>query len=227
MARDKSMNVSISEDTKEELFVTITEEPYVPYKISDKLHKDLEKAYQALVKKKITPYQLKTLINKYPYVPTFYNYLSIAYENANQDEKVLPVIKTLVKKFPYYFHAQLNLLAHYIKLKNIEALDIYFENIKSIQDIMPKKEAFHVSEFTGFYSAIMEYLAEKPSALSISKMERITKMVEKTGAYFPDIKNDLPSFKNLLERTKILFEVHQKAKNEDAQVIDLKVKDKE
>ena len=224
MARNKSVNVSISEDTNEKLFATITEEPYVPYKITDKMYKDLDNAHRALEKKKITPYQLKTLINKYPHVPTFYNYLSVAYQDTNQPDKVLPVIKTLIKKFPYYFHAQLNLISHYLETNDDAALDTYFENIKSIQDVAPKKEEFHVSEFIGFYSAFSEYLEKKKDE---EKIQRILKMLKNIKPYFPDVKIVIENVSIILERVRIMKKVEQKAKDENAQVIHLKVKDEE
>ena len=224
MARNKSVNVSISEDTNEKLFATITEEPYVPYKITDKMYKDLDNAHRALEKKKITPYQLKTLINKYPHVPTFYNYLSVAYQDTNQPDKVLPVIKTLIKKFPYYFHAQFNLISHYLETNDDAALDTYFENIKSIQDVAPKKEEFHVSEFIGFYSAFSEYLEKKKDE---EKIQRILKMLKNIKPYFPDVKIVIENVSIILERVRIMKKVEQKAKDENAQVIHLKVKDEE
>jgi len=223
MAREKSINVSISEDTNEEIKVIITEEPYIPYKLTDKLYKDLDTANKNLLKGKITPYQLKVLIAKYPHVPTFYNYLSVAYQDAEQYDKVLPVIKTLIKKFPYYFHAQLNLLSYYLKTENREVLDTYFENVKSIQDVAPKKEKFHVSEFMGFYTAFMEYLEVKKDK---QKMEKILEMLDKVAPYFASIEEDLPNLKILLQRVNIILAVEEKAKQENAQIIYLK-EDKE
>lgn len=220
MAKEKSINVSISEEAKEQTNkIIITEEPYIPYKITEKLHKDLENANKDLIKGKITPYQLKVLITKYPHVPTFYNYLSVAYEDAQQYDKVIPVIKTLIKKFPYYFHAQLNLLSFYLKTENREALDAYFENVKSIQDVAPQKESFHVSEFMGFYTAFLEYLEVKRDK---QKMQQILEMLDNVAPYFPSVKANLPNLKILLQRLDILLEVEEKAKQENAQIIHLK-----
>jgi tetratricopeptide (TPR) repeat protein len=223
MARVKELNICISEDAKEdakeEIKVIITEEPTVHYKLTDKLHKDLDTANKDLLKGKITPYQLKVLINKYPHVPTFYNYLSVAYENTNEYDKVLPVIKTLIKKFPTYFHAQLNLISYYLKTENNEALDAYFENIKSIKDIAPQKENFHVDEFMGFYSAFVEYLETKRDR---KKMVLIFDMLDNVALYFPSIKAELPNLKILLQRVDIMIKAEEKAKQENAQVIYLK-----
>lgn len=223
MGRAKIVNISISEDKNEEIKVTITEDPTAHYKLTDKLHKDLDTANKNLLKGKITPYQLKVLIAKYPHVPTFYNYLSVVYENMNEYDKVLPVIKTLVKKFPKYFHSQLNLISYYLKTENDEALDAYFENIKSIKDVAPQKENFHTTEILGFYSAFVEYLETKRDR---EKMIRIFDMLDNVGLYFPTIKEELPHLKILLQRVDIILAVEEKAKQENTPIIYLK-EDKE
>ncbi|WP_375561241.1 tetratricopeptide repeat protein [Bernardetia sp. OM2101] len=223
MARSKELNISISEDASEKIKIIITEDPTAHYKLTDKLHKDLDTANRNLLKGKITPYQLKVLINKYPHVPTFYNYLSVAYEDNNQFDKVLPVIKTLIKKFPTYFHAQLNLISFYLKTENKEALDAYFENVDSIKDVAPKKENFHVDEFMGFYSAFVEYLETKRDR---KKMTRIFDMLDNVAPHFPTIKAELPNLKILLQRVDIMLAAEEKAKQENAPIIYLK-EDKE
>ena len=85
------------------------------YGITPEIHKLLEEAHeetrankQGIVKK------LVKLIEMYPSVPQFKNYLLLAYVNNNQENKAWELNNKILKEHPEYLFGKLNLANQYI-----------------------------------------------------------------------------------------------------------------
>lgn len=165
--------------------IAITEEPTFSFTLTPQIEKELDKARKSISKrKKDTVVELKKLIQKYPHVTTFYNYLAIAYRNEGKDKEEYELIKATIKKFPNYFFGKITLLSYYVETQNIAELDKLLGNVKSIKDYAPEKEVFHISEISSFYSAYLDYLAYKQET---ERIKSIWELLEKLAQKFEDL----------------------------------------
>ena len=53
--------------------------------------------------------QLEALVERYPDVAQFYNYLAVAYSGVREHDKAEVIIRTCIQKHPDYLFAKLNL----------------------------------------------------------------------------------------------------------------------
>lgn len=101
--------------------------------------------------------RLKTLIGKYPKVPTFYNYLSAFYDAHGKHEEAYRVNHKLVEKFPNYLFGITN-YAKELLLKDdaAKALTIIGEDL-NIATRFPESEEFTRSEVANFQEIVFMY----------------------------------------------------------------------
>ncbi len=178
--------------------IAITNEPTFAFTLTPQLELDLAKARKALMKnKKDVVVELKKMIQKYPHVNTFYNFLALAYQDQNKSKEEYELIKATIKKFPNYFFARINLLSHYVSTQNITELDKLLENVDSIQDFAPQKETFHISEVSSFYSAFLDYLALKSET---KKIKEIWKLLETLAQKYEELDEKMPTIKMRFSR---------------------------
>jgi len=104
----------------------------------------------------LTKYKLK-----YPNVPTIYNYLSIAYNNANQTKEYYESLIETIDKFPDYVFGKISLSEYYLSNNEFTKIPHLLNNRFEItQHFPPGTEVFHISAVRGFYYITGRYFAK-------------------------------------------------------------------
>ena len=98
---------------------------------------------------------------KHQNVPTIYNYLAIAYHNANQTKKYYESLIETVQKFPNYLFGKISLSEYYLNNKEFFKIPRLLDNKFEItQHYPPGTRIFHISEVRGFYFVTGRYFAK-------------------------------------------------------------------
>ncbi len=100
---------------------------------------------------------LLDMIEKYPMVPVFYNYLRVAYEATGQTEKAEAILEVIYRKHPHYLFAKTNYAFRCLRRGMLEKIPEIFNNKFDLQLLYPERDVFHVSEFTAFTGVIALY----------------------------------------------------------------------
>lgn len=97
---------------------------------------------------------------KYPNVPTIYNYLSMAYNIANQTKKHYESLFETIDKFPEYVFGKISLAEYYLNNNEFTKIPPLLHNKFEITQHFPVgTDVFHVSEVRGFYYITGRYFA--------------------------------------------------------------------
>lgn len=100
---------------------------------------------------------LVDMIEKYPGVPVFYNYLRIAYEMTGQLEKADALLEVIYRKFPDYLFAKTNYAFRCLRMGKLEKIPEIFNRKFDLKLLYPHRVVFHLSEFTAFISVMALY----------------------------------------------------------------------
>ena len=101
--------------------------------------------------------ELERLIATYPHVPTFYNYLSIAYLAAGDHKKAAACVREAYRRHPQYLFAKVNYANLCLHQGEIGKIPGIFAHTFDLQQLYPHRKRFHVSEFTGFAWVLCRY----------------------------------------------------------------------
>src|SRR5262249_26974548 len=101
--------------------------------------------------------ELERLIATYPQVPTFYNYLSIAYLQSGDLEKTDACVREAYRRHPQYLFAKVNYANLCLQQGESEKVPGIFDHACDLQQLYPHRTRFHVSEFTGFAWVMCRY----------------------------------------------------------------------
>lgn len=105
--------------------------------------------------------ELTNYKEKYPNVPTIYNYLTIAYHNANQIKKYYESLIETVEKFPNYLFGKISLSEYYLNNNELINIPRLLDNKFEItQHFPPGTDIFHISAVRGFYFITGRYFAK-------------------------------------------------------------------
>ena len=123
---------------------------------------------------------LKSLIKQFPDYPVLKNYLSIAYENSEQDDLFGEINLQIVEQHPDYLFGKLNLATRYLLNDNLkDSLKIIGETL-SLKDLYPERNLFHVSEILGYLRFTVLY------NLKIGEIEEAKAIFEEMKSIEPD-----------------------------------------
>jgi tetratricopeptide (TPR) repeat protein len=100
---------------------------------------------------------LERLIATYPQVPTFYNYLSIAYLHSGDQEQATALVREAYRRHPQYLFAKVNYANLCLQQGEIEKVPGIFAHTFDLKQLYPHRTRFHVSEFTGFAWVMYRY----------------------------------------------------------------------
>lgn len=100
---------------------------------------------------------LLDMIQKYPSVPVFYNYLRIAYEITGQVKKADVLLEEIYQKFPDYLFAKTNYAFRCLRNGRYAKIPEIFANKLDLKLLYPDRIVFHLSEFTAFTSVMALY----------------------------------------------------------------------
>jgi tetratricopeptide (TPR) repeat protein len=162
----------------------------VDFGITPDIHRLLESFYFKTAKGggKIIK-QLIGLIEQYPHVPHFKNYLMIAYCNSGNDNKAMEVNHWLIREHPDYLFGKLNLAAEYYAKKEYDKIPEVLGKLVEIKDLYSERKCFHLSEVTAFYKIAIMYF----SAIgNIEAAESRYEILERLAPDHPDTKAALP-----------------------------------
>ena len=101
--------------------------------------------------------ELLKLIEGYPHIPLFYNYLSNAYLLIGDAQKTEETIIECYNKFPEYLFAKVGYANVLLKKGEGEKVPDIFENKTNLRDLYPEREVFHTSEFIAFTDTVVRY----------------------------------------------------------------------
>jgi tetratricopeptide (TPR) repeat protein len=101
--------------------------------------------------------ELERLIATYPHIPTFYNYLSIAYLAAGDLEKTEACVREAYRRHPHYLFAKVNYANLCLQHGEIGKIPGIFDHACDLKQLYPHRTRFHVSEFTGFAWVMCRY----------------------------------------------------------------------
>ena len=104
--------------------------------------------------------ELLEWIEKYPGVPTLYNYLSVAYSLTGQREKSEAVVQENYRRNPDYLFARLNYAEICLASGEYEKVGEIFEHKYDLKLLYPKRNRFHISEVANFMGLIGVYFFE-------------------------------------------------------------------
>lgn len=143
----------------------------------------LAKTYTKVLKKKYrNPNHLLKLIEKYPRVPTFKNYLTVFYQIKGKKEKAWESNRGLIKEHPDYLFGKLNLAEEYIETGRAAEVPKILGEALDLQALYPERKVFHTSEFKSFFNVVAEYLLETDQIEAlVSRMEMAEEVLGKLG----------------------------------------------
>jgi len=101
--------------------------------------------------------ELERLVTTYPNVPTFSNYLSIAYLAAGDREKTETCVREAYRRHPQYLFAKVNYANLCLQKGESDKIPGIFNHTFDLKQLYPHRTRFHVSEFTGFAWVMCRY----------------------------------------------------------------------
>lgn len=135
------------------------------------------------------------LIEQYPQIPMFKNYLAVAYEQNKQEDKTEEVIKDTVAKHPNYSFGLFSLASLYLKQEKIDLIDKRLIDANDIIDVFPEREKFHVSEIFAFNQFYCSYHISKGDFQKVDERLKNLKQLAKNdkGAWlkFEELDDDI------------------------------------
>jgi tetratricopeptide (TPR) repeat protein len=117
--------------------------------------------------------ELERLVTIYPHVPTFSNYLSIAYLSAGDLEKTEACVRDAYRRHPQYLFAKVNYANLCLQQGAIDKIPAIFDYTFDLKQLYPHRTRFHVSEFTGFAWVMCRYfcaIGERETAVLYYQM---------------------------------------------------------
>ncbi len=105
--------------------------------------------------------ELTNYKEKYPNVPTIYNYLTIAFNYAGQTDKYYKSLIETVEKFPGYLFGKISLSEYYLNNNEFNKIPGLLDHKFEItQHFPPGTEVFHISAVRGFYYIAGRYFVK-------------------------------------------------------------------
>jgi SEC-C motif-containing protein len=146
---------------------------------SREIEKLLDRSYRQIQKKKHSnPQWLLKLIEKYPRVPAFKNYLTVFYTIKGERGKAHEANHWLIKEHPDYLFGKLNLAAEYLEDGRLEEIPKVMGQALDLQDLYPERKVFHLTEFSSFLNISCRYLIESGNFEAVeSRLEPARKVL--------------------------------------------------
>ncbi len=109
--------------------------------------------------KKRTIRKLLNLIQKYPKVPQFKNYLTAAYNITGDKKKAYECNNWALKEHPDYVFAKINLAAQYFEQKEYDKIPEVLGKLMEIHALYPDRKVFHIGEVMAFNKLAVIYFS--------------------------------------------------------------------
>ncbi len=124
--------------------------------------------------------KLQRLIKKYPRIPVFRNYLTNYYHLTNQRELAYATNRKLLKDFPDYLFATVNLAAEYIEKQEYDKVPKILGKDLDLHKLCPHRKVFHIGEFESFMYVATHYLLE------VGEVGKATEKIGLLATVFPE-----------------------------------------
>jgi tetratricopeptide (TPR) repeat protein len=131
--------------------------------------------------------ELQQLIERYPQVPQFYNYLTVAYSGIGALDKAAAVTRASIRANPDYLFARLNYAELCLMRKDYAKIPEIFDHKFDLALLYPKRKRFHITEVANFTGLIGLYF------LAINERE----LAEKYNAVLQEMAPDFPMAQKL------------------------------
>lgn len=135
----------------------------------DKMHAETLRGTPRVIRR------LKSLIERYPNVLQFKNYLTVAYNAAGNVDKAFAYNQQIVKEHPDYLFAKTNLASQYLESDQAEKVPEILGEELTLPALYPERKIFHTSEFLNFYWIVGRYYA---AVEELDKAEEALEMMQ-------------------------------------------------
>ena len=126
--------------------------------------------------------ELQALIERYPQVPQFYNYLTVAYSGIGALDKAEAVTLASIRANPDYLFARLNYAELCLMRKDYAKIPEIFDHKFDLKLLYPKRNRFHITEVANFMGLIgLYFLAIGERGLA----EKYNAALQETAPHFP------------------------------------------
>jgi len=144
----------VGDDNIQLVEYTITDEPIEnPWfnQLPKKVQERIDALYDlTLSDPKAVIAEVSAFIRKYPKVPLFYNYLSVAHAQLGDFERRDVAIKACYKRFPNYLFGRVNYAQLCLEDGDADKIPEIFDEKLNLGQLYPQRTTFHVSEYAGF-----------------------------------------------------------------------------
>jgi len=156
---------------------------------------EIESAYKKVIAKdKKVVVKLLHLIEKYPNIPQFKNFLSLYYSLNKDNEKAREINDELLQQFPGYLYGKINLAQFYLASNKPEKVPEVLGANMELCDLYPERKIFHHDEFLNFYETAGHYYCninelQKAEAI-LDNLNEAVKLLD-IGRSFAKLKNQI------------------------------------
>ncbi len=103
--------------------------------------------------------KLKNLVEIYPHIPMFKNYLSVAYNMQGMIPKSREINVRIIQEHPGYLFGKLNQANNFIERGEPEKVPGVLGESLELKDLYPERKIFHFTEYTNYLNVVIRYLA--------------------------------------------------------------------
>jgi tetratricopeptide (TPR) repeat protein len=139
--------------------------------------------------------ELEDWLKRYPEVPLFYNYLSVAYSQTGQARKAEQTIRENYRRHPDYLFARLNYAEICMLHGDYATVAEIIEHKFDLQLLYPHRTSFHITEFTGFMWVVGQYQLQtghrKEAELVLDALRKAAPEAEATRRLYAELHPNL------------------------------------
>ncbi|GAB4252103.1 MAG: hypothetical protein Kow0027_16570 [Saprospiraceae bacterium] len=150
----------------------------------------LRNAYRKLKEGKIRKAgYLKKLVEKYPHIPAFQNYLVVYYMQKGLVEEAYQVNHRIIEEHPDYLFGKINLAGEYLNKGKPEEVPKILGQALDLKDLYPERKVFHVSEFRALFGVAVNYFLATDNFEAIEgRMDMAEKVLGKDDELLRNLK---------------------------------------
>jgi len=133
---------------------------YAKRKLSDSQKEEIVEIYYELQKKPSSLIEkLKQLVEEFPDVPIYQDYLLQAYLLEDKDQEALELAERIGKKYPDSVFGKIAFVELALLRKDLDNLANLFPNGFHYKEVFPEKGVFHIVEILHYCFAIGKFMA--------------------------------------------------------------------
>ncbi len=150
--------------------------------------------------------ELLDWIDRHPNVPTFYNYLSVAYTLSGHRDKAEAAIEDNFRRNPDYLFARVHYGELCLTRRDYDRIPEIFDRKFDLKLLYPKRNKFHVSEVVGFMGLLGVYFFETGQRETAEKYYDMLNQIDPAHLFTKRLRRKL--FPGLIRRLLLLAQKH-------------------